>query len=214
MDKYFVNRDKNSYFNDFKSVLKFFNENISAQKYNDILQKINSINTEKQENRIYKYYQFIVELVIGKHLLESFADTFDSEVKLVDGKKTDVDFQIEYKGVTYNIEVKCPNFKVKDAYNEDTENLKVSFLSRGRTKDEYIKYLNDIKNDIINPVIEKSNYKSYKYAKLEDDKIKDFLVSCQSKFPDWNDRKHLNILLIGLDSAMDIVECIHILLIN
>jgi len=206
IDEYFINRDKNSYFNDFKSVLKLFKENISIQKYNDILQKINAIYTEKPENRIYKYYQFIVELVVGKHLLLNFGDTFDSEVKLVDGKKTDVDFQIVFKGITYNIEVKCPNFKVKDAYNRDTENLKVSFLSRGRTKDEYINYLEEIKNDIINQMLQKGNYKRDKYAKLEDDKIKDFLISGQSKFPDCNDSKHLNILIIGLDSPMDIVE--------
>lgn len=209
IDKYFDERDNDKYFESFKQVLNFFKQSVESKEYKDILKKINNINTEVEEDRLYKFYQLIAEIVIGNHLINNFKDSYKSEVKLIEGKKTDVDYQIKYKDITYNIEIKCPNLRKKDEYYKNKSTLKSSILSRFETIEESNKFKDEIKEEIIDPIIENSNYKFEGYGKLEDNKVNDFLSSCQKKFPESVDFNHLNVLIIALDSPMDIFEWNH-----
>jgi|GEM_PF-4614815 len=201
----FHNKNVEKYFLEFKKVLSELKNKINDGNYKNVLAKIKDVNAEK---KIYKYLQFVTELIVGKYLINTFNESFKMEVKLLKNKNinTDVDFQVVYNKVIYNVEVKCPHYEKRDLFNSDKGNLKVSFLTKGNTFDDYEQCKNVIEKEIFEELIIKTNLDGVSYAKLEYNKVKDFLISAQEKFSGEGNENEFNILFIGLDSSEDIGE--------
>lgn len=138
-----------------------------------------------------QYLQAAVELTVCAHFAKFFPDQFIYEDAINPPK--DVDCSFQSAGYKFNIEVKCANFTKKhevasaagftlgsigrgDGYNELFEDLGVIFGSQG-------------KNLALQPHM--------------DNKLKDFLISADGKFPVTPNQDELNVLVIGCDDQMD-----------
>ncbi len=150
-----------------------------------------------QEYSMNKYLQGVSEF-----MLYIFASQqgyiYDTDVILRNDNNCDVDIQIQYKGFSFNIEVKCPEIKKKC---EDTEKLHINTGFRSVSKDILDSKLGEVEEDVIRKIIQNSEgqYNGFVYDKLEDNKILSYLSSCDDKFIDA-EKNALNILLISLPS--------------
>ena len=143
----------------------------------------------KQKFNLNTYMQGIVEFAVCTGCNHAYPDKFIYE-KSYSGK-TNVDCSFEFNNIveahrTINVEVKCPSYGAN-------ERKKIVTLNR-LTDEQY-------RNLIRNPELKKRR----------DLRLKEYLQSAQKKF-EQTPNDHINILLIGLDNEVDMMEWMHYLI--
>ena len=123
----------------------------------------------------YKYNQGLSEILL--YLLFSQKGLpFQVELKQNAANNCDVDVVLQYKGITYNFEVKSPQ------YNEHAGNtINGGFAFRFGEKDTNNLQLTELENQI-RPNLSKVGYTEIKRNEIADNKVKDCLLSAQDKF--------------------------------
>ena len=182
------------YYTDFLFMVKtlFEHEYFNTQK------KIKSFFNRMQFNSSFdemKYYQWISELLFIYFALDHKL-TFSTDKKLLPNSNKDIDLQIIEGDCQYNIEIKCPAF---DACNSsDILGVNIPFRTE-MNKDLFEEEKSMLNDDFIQPAIENSNgeFKDYKFKKIADEKLKDFLKSGQAKFSE-SENTSINILVIAV----------------
>lgn len=160
------------------------NETING-KIKDLLSSEN--NTFKCK---FSYYQGISELVWRFFLNDQNID-FTIDNKMLNNAGTDVDVCFQINDVNYNVEIKCPEF-----FEKDDKTLVGEILFRQKNYDlrpeleKLIKLFEDA-------LSKQDKYERVTIKKNDDNKLKGYLLSCQSKF-NKNDDKNCNILFLSL----------------
>ena len=136
----------------------------------------------------YKYNQGLSEILL--YLLFSQKGLpFQVELKQNAANNCDVDVVLQYKGITYNFEVKSPQ------YNEHAGNtINGGFAFRFGEKDTNNLQLTELENQI-RPNLSKVGYTEIKRNEIADNKVKDCLLSAQDKFAEPSET-NCNILFI------------------
>lgn len=194
-----------AYSNQFKKVVKEIYDMIDDIQKVAIQNKLVNIMGETKKRKIYAYFSFVTEMVLAVYLLKTFPQKCKLEVKIGSSKK-DVDFQIKYNDYFYNIEAKTVDLYEKDHFENQKDSLKVAFVNRMESKNEFDTTINQMKRDFLDTAVTKGGYDKMVIKKVSADKIKDYLISCQEKLEFAEINKYFNILFIALDSAGDIIE--------
>ncbi|HDY7694891.1 hypothetical protein ABMX90_20550 [Vibrio vulnificus] len=145
-----------------------------------------------------KYLQAACESSVAASIAVAYGDTFEYEPKL--NPPSDVDCSFSAFGYKFNIEVKCPDYT---KYHEHEAKDCYSIGAMGRL-DGYFDAFESISYLLgSEKLVEKQEHM--------DNKLKDYLLSCQKKFPAETSENELNILLVCCDSAMDMQKWVHYL---
>ena len=105
----------------------------------------------------------------------------------------DVDCGFVADGKTYSIEVKCPDYSVKNTI-DDSNAFKIGAFGRLTNFEEVVKNLQEAFNPETNPSVE-PNKPLIKQQHM-DNKLKDYLLSAHSKFKDSTTPNELNVLAV------------------
>lgn len=107
--------------------------------------------------------------------------TFETDQRLCTNNNSDIDIQIVKGRYRFNIEVKTPN-QIKEV-DKSTLKITIPFRSFER-KELQEKEMKKLTDEIILSVISnsKGKYTAYTYAKINDNKVIEYLRSCQTKF--------------------------------
>lgn len=157
--------------------------NDSDKNIKSIIAKIINCETDN----IYRYLQVASEFSVLNYVVEKVINNewekFIYEPKYNEKKNPECSFKIDNKIV--NIEVKCPDMRKMKAEEEAFIKIEVPVRVDGYKRVEF-----DIR-ELNNPDIA--------LIHNQDNKLKDYLISAQSKFP-LNDEKYFNILVVALES--------------
>lgn len=158
--------------------------------------KLNGIKEDKAKKLLcgdtdfykFKYNQGVAELMLY-FLLTNANICFEIEKKVNPLNNKDVDVSAVYEGITYNIEVKSPE------YENNQDNMLIGgFANRFGEKEVNQRIMDDIATQL-HDAASQCGIKGVKQAKVTDDKVKECLLSAQEKFSIPTD-KNCNILLI------------------
>lgn len=136
----------------------------------------------------YKYNQGLSEILLYI-LFSQKGLPFQFELKQNAANNSDVDVVLQYKGVTYNFEVKSPQYS---EYSDGT--IRGGFAFRFGEKDANDLQLTEFENQL-RPNIGKTGYTEIKRNEITDNKVKDCLLSAQEKFAEPSET-NCNILFI------------------
>lgn len=141
-----------------------------------------------------QYLQAACELVICSHLANKYKDSFSYELGVNPPKNVDCAFKDN--DVQFNLEIKCADY-TKSKEIENQLGLKLNLFGRNPDRAEIFNDLSDAieKSHGGLPLLEQQHM---------DNKLKDYLLSAQSKFYQAPKNDHLNILVVCCDSPMDI----------
>lgn len=182
------------YYLDFLNAMNIFKDRLETKDYEGLIKKLNF----EKEFDIYRYLQITSEINVLYYILRNYSDDFIYEPMYNNGYNPECSFR--YFNKTVNVEVKCPNMKRRNE-SEQRNTLKLGFLERTENHKELVK---DI-TDILKPSIENTDYTDIEETYRMDNKLKDFLISAQSKFPESND-ENFNVLVICLEIIGDLDE--------
>jgi len=145
-----------------------------------------------------KYLQTACETSIASYLSAYFSDSFLYEPKINPPK--DVDCGFSHNGKTYNIEVKCPDFSVKNDI-DSTNAYKIGALGRLVDFEKLLGNMQEIFNPENNPAVE-PNKPLIKQQHM-DNKLKDYLLSAHNKFKESTNSDELNVLAVCCSDWLD-----------
>lgn len=165
---------------------------IHTNKIDNKIEKMLVGDQSSKETIKFSYNQGISELMLW-FLLEKYHIRYNIEVRLNSESHKDIDLQFNIDDITYNIEVKSPNYPLRSG-----NNIRGMLTNRfpGNEMMEELEEINRKFNEVINTnSFIKEQCESAEILNLRDNKIKDCLVSAHSKFAN-NSEKVCNILLI------------------
>lgn len=186
-----------NYFNKFWECVKLLFDCGLLKSQNDLDKFCTKLQMNK-EYKIDKYYQGISEIVFWIYFCSKGYE-LKVDRKLRKDNNTDVDLQIKEEQYLFNIEIKCPQFI--DKINENNIlNLNIPFRSVDKVKLEEI--MKELKSDILKPILANSQgrYQKFETTKINDNKVIEYLKSCQNKFANSDDMR-INILVISVQSS-------------
>lgn len=189
-------KKQHRYYYDFVTVVKTFKQILSIKQFNELVDKFQLAKSFNQQ----RYLQTVSEITILYYVLRycNAEHNFIYEPKYNGGYNPECSFA--YMDKTVNLEVKCPNLEKRiEIQNKNT--LKIFPAERISQHKEIINEL----SDIIKPKIQDSAYSGVEEEKRLDNKLKDYLISSQKKFP-VSDNSNFNILAISLDIVSDLDE--------
>lgn len=184
-----------------------FWENVSLLVDNGFLKSAKSVDkfcNKLQIKGFYnedKYYQGISEILFWLYAIKSGYE-FSADKKLNNESnnpyENDVDVQIIQNNCKYNIEVKCPNQREKPSDKTLTVNVPYRSIESLEKFDEE---MYEIHNEVTQTIIKNSNgqYTNYQQSKIVDNKVVEYLKSCQKKFNYDNDC--INVLALSVPSG-------------
>ncbi|MBR6738007.1 MAG: hypothetical protein IKL82_06620 [Clostridia bacterium] len=152
--------------------------------------KIEELLNDNGNFSIYKYNQGISELLIW-FLLEQRHLNYQIEKKINKTQK-DVDVVISIGDAFYNVEVKSPE------YEERKEKQISGIIANRSTNKEIFNIANDIKS-LISQQLSVIGYEKVDIEYPKDNKVKDTLLSAQSKFNN-NNSKNCNVLYLSTNT--------------
>ena len=185
---------RHRYYTDFLNTMKIFQANLTKKEFDNILKKF-------QFNKAFdaqKYLQVVSEINVLYYILRFYNNHFKYEPKYNNGYNPECSFRFQDK--TINLEVKCPNMKKRI---EEEQRNTVKIFSAERISD-HESIINEVKN-IIMPNLKDLEFSGVEEISRMDNKLKDFLISAQAKFP-ASDDSNFNILAISLDIIPDLDE--------
>jgi hypothetical protein len=181
-----------NYHQDFQTAIK----DSGLESNVSVLKKISEkLCINKQSFKMDSYLEGVSEVMQYIHFAK-LGIPFIPDVKLRLGEATDkdkdVDLQIKINSFAFNIEVKTPE---QEIYSENT--LKGRYAYRtSQTKEEVNEVMNEVKSILTQGINTQGLNLSVLQQKTQDNKMKDYLSSAQSKFPLESDVRELNILLV------------------
>ena len=182
------------YYEDFLNTMLVFQKNLTRKEYENVLKKFQF--NKKYDNQ--RYLQTVSEINVLYYILRMYNNKFKYEPKYNNGYNPECSF--DFRGKTINLEVKCPNME-KRIEAEQRETVKIFSAER---IPEHQAIVNELTN-IIEPNLKNNGFSGIEEIHRMDNKLKDFLVSAQAKFPKSED-SNFNILAISLDIISDLDE--------
>lgn len=180
------------YFNDFVEMMELFENCLSRKQCRSILDKFL---IGKDYFDLERYKQATSEINVLYYVLRNYNNSFVYEPKYNGGSNPECAF--DYSGKRINIEVKCPDL-TKWFEAEQRNTAKIEFGER-------IPQHKEVTSEIIRIVANGASglgYDGVEELPRLDNKMKDYLISAQKKFPDSTD-DNFNILVIALDIPKD-----------
>lgn len=189
-------KKKHRYYDDFISVLKKFEEIFSNKQFKELVSKFQFNKPFNQQ----RYLETVSEITILYYVLRHYNENskFIYEPTYNGGYNPECSFV--YINRTVNLEVKCPNLE-KRLKSESRKTLKLFPAER---IPNYKDIINEL-SGIIENRVQKDNYSGVEEETRLDNKLKDFLVHSQKKFPSSDD-SNFNVLAISLDIISDLDE--------
>lgn len=146
-----------------------------------------------------QFLQDICEITIASHFAEILPDFFEYERKVSPPFDVDFSFCIPIQKeddekilCNYNFEVKCPKINISP---EKEDIVKIHAATRFPSK--------DLKDNIVNLIKEKLHgVIEAVETPRHDNKLKDFLLSAQSKFKESDDH-NVNVLIVCCDTELE-----------
>lgn len=186
---------------------KKFWDSVSLLAETDFLKSSKSVDkfcTKLQIKGTYnedKYYQGVSEMLFWIYAIKSgYSFSVDKKLnrKCSEKNENDVDIQIVKDNWKYNIEVKCPNQREKTT--DKTLTVKVPFRCMESSK-KFNEEMQKVHSEITETIIKNSDgqYTNYKQIKIADNKVIEYLRSCQKKFNYDNDC--INVLVLSVPSG-------------
>ena len=173
-------------------VLSKIKKKISHRKFINLVEK--KLQLKASSFNEDGYIQTACELTVMNDFIDNEKFKFLYENKVTPPK--DVDFTLQFEGINYNVEIKCPSFKeVFKSIND----ISLTFTNRAPTIDSKNKVFDDIKSRL-----EQHGKKTIEEKNL-DNTLKSFLESAQEKVLS-SSQKDVNILVVCCDDA----ESMHI----
>lgn len=192
------------YYHDFINAMIIFKQKLSAKQFKELICKFQFAKPFNQQ----RYLQTVSEVTILYYVLckDNLNKNFMYEPKYNGGYNPECSFKFMDK--TINLEVKCPDLE-KRIESEKHNTLKIFPAERIPQREVIISEL----SSIINHQLQYSEYDRIEETKRLDNKLKDYLISSQKKFP-GSDNSNFNILVISLDIISDLDEWYSYMLAN
>ena len=187
-----VGYNYDSYIQGLCDVLLKIKEKISRKKFDNLIKSKLQIRADQFNEA--GYIQTACELTVMNDFINDERFEFLYENKVTPPK--DVDFTLQFEGIKYNIEIKCPSFK---EISKSINDISLTFTNRAPTIDSKNEVFNDIKSRL-----EQHGKKTIEEKNL-DNTLKGFLESVQEKVLS-SSQKDVNILVVCCDDA----ESMHI----
>ncbi|MCW7498549.1 hypothetical protein ND860_18585 [Leptospira levettii] len=169
-------------------VIEEFTKKLSEKELKTLKSKL-GLNSNKHS--LNSYIQSATETTVVRYFLKNFPESFRYEPKLNFGSQKNIECQILENGNAFNIEVKTPSY---DTIQENKNKHEYSLSSTGRF-DNFEEIFDSFKRFFSPNELKKS--------KRMDNKLMDFLLSANSKFPNKYPIKHLNILVVACGDSED-----------
>ncbi|MGC4035220.1 MAG: hypothetical protein QM764_04600 [Chitinophagaceae bacterium] len=189
------NSSSHQYTKDFAEVYHCYIENFPSEIKNWLPNKM-LLNTLPFNTK--QFIQFACEATIVKYFAEHYKTNLAIEKKINPANNMDVDLVFSENGFIFNIEIKCSDFKAKEAIDA-TNTLKIQPIGRLEGFNETLAEL----QELLKPVAEKLNLDAIVAAKNMDNSLKDFLLGANNKFNPASTDKELNILSVSCNDAED-----------
>jgi hypothetical protein len=145
-----------------------------------------------------KFLQAVCETSIAAYLSSQFSSSFLYEPKVNPPKDVDCGFSSD--GKTYNIEIKCPDFSVKNEI-DSSNSFKIGSFGRLINFEEIVGNMQELFDPENNPSVEPD--KPLIKQQHMDNKLKDYLLSAHNKFKDSTLLDELNVLVVCCSDWMD-----------
>lgn len=182
------------YYADFLNTMLVFKKNLTKKEYESVIKKFQF----SKKYDMQKYMQIVSEINVLYYILRMYNNQFKYEPKYNNGYNPECSF--EFGGKIINLEVKCPNMEKRI---EEKQRGAVKIYTAERIP-EHQTIINELTN-IIETNIKSNGFSGVEEIHRMDNKLKDFLVSAQAKFPISKD-SNFNILAISLDIISDLDE--------
>lgn len=182
--------------------VSLFWENISVLYKAGVLQNNKAVKRFCDKLRIRTGYdrdqclQGLSEMVFWLYAIKN-SYTYEMDKKLKNQENTDVDIQLLKYGYKFNIEIKTP----KQVKEDDDKVLGVNIPFRSfKNKDTQKTYIDKLEKEVFPQIINKPDgmYTGYNISKINDNKVIEYLRSCQTKFN--YEANSINVLVISVSS--------------
>ncbi|MFT4503209.1 hypothetical protein [Caballeronia sp. 15711] len=140
-----------------------------------------------------QYLQSACELSVCAYFAGQYPATFEYEPVVTAPK--DVDCAFVDNGFRFNVEVKCPDFSIKNALDKQP-GFQVGIFGRHPERETLLA-------DLAKAVSHDPEGRALLAQPHMDNKLKDFLTSAHGKFADSIDDGTLNVLVVCCDTASD-----------
>ncbi|GHS89016.1 hypothetical protein AGMMS49957_11510 [Synergistales bacterium] len=184
---------KNCYYSDFLRLIDvIISEKITKKMRAQIFNKL--LLSSNKPFDLSKYLQGVSEIVICHYFnTQNYVTELEKKVNLFSNNK-DVDLSVLYNNIWFNFEVKCPELQT-------VENSDLIINQGFRTADK------DAFRTKVTPVIESiananGCFSNFQTAKINDNKVCDYLKSCQEKF-DYGSSINILVLSIPISEFTD-----------
>lgn len=148
------------------------------------------------------FIQYAVETTVARYFGERFPTNFRVEAKINPANDKDVDCVFEDAGFTFNVEVKCSDFKAKEKVDSQDA---FKYETAGRLPDRGQEAMAVVSAALDEGLAKRGEVtKPHLPAKNMDNSLKDFLESAHEKFGAPTDEQHLNVLVVGCGDAEDL----------
>lgn len=161
---------------------------IKDKKLNEKIEKLLIGDNSTQLKSLFSYNQGISEL-LWWFFLEKNGIPYKIEKNMVPGKDTNIDVQFLLSGIDYNIEIKSPEYPIKE--NGNLQGRVACRVPGVDMKEALTDISNEFRKELCN-----TNYNDVDEDLPNDNKIKDCLLSAQKKFVN-NSASNCNILFIS-----------------
>lgn len=156
---------------------------------------------KQQEFNEKTFIQYAVETTVARYFAERFPVGFRVEAKINPENDKDVDCVFSDGGFTFNVEVKCSDFKAKEKVDQQDA---FKFVTVGRLPDRGAEAKAIVMAALQEGLAKQGKaQKPFVDGKNMDNNLKDFLELAHNKFPATTPDTTLNVLLVGCDDAED-----------
>lgn len=191
-------KQNKEYLKRFEQALKPLKKCLTQKQFNNLCE--NKLQIRKGQFKEIQFIQNATEVTILSYFSEKFKKDFIYENKINPPK--DVDLSIKINDLICNIEIKCVDNTKIDEIKSDKSTNKVSMFGRYPNKE----FINDVMskhNEDFQNCDDVDTKKSLLLIQNRDLKLKEYLLSAQSKFSDKYSTNHLNILFINIGDLSD-----------
>ncbi len=177
------------YKKDLEKTLSNLTTKIDSKKFEKIIDRL--VNS-KRIHSVEEYIQAGCEIIILDYIIRNY---YDFEYEPTYNRKKNPECSFVYENTTVNLEVKCPNYEKR---KKQESNTGINIHVYDRMPD-----FESVKSDI-NMILETCE-KSINFLDRMDNKLSDYLISANGKFPK-SDESNFNVLIIGLEILDDFDE--------
>lgn len=190
-NKYLYSEESSDYVINLLPSLDFLVPYLSGAQLKKLKLDLQIENSEFDEP---KYLQAACETSVCASIAKLYPSAFFYEHKVNPPK--DVDCAFSFEEFTFNIEIKCPDF-TRDEEIDNSNSFKLGAFGRFEEYQSIFDKTASLFNPAEKPLVKKLHM---------DNKLKDFLISSNSKFNSNSGSNVLNVLWVCCDTAMDMQD--------